>query len=392
MMIRFLLFILIPVFLFSQNPDPTTIAGSQEHDGSGSVSGQYFGTKSPAAPLIWDDCEGKTVDNDAAVISSGWSDPWPIVVSSPDSTKIRYRTNGFRSMDQAHSNSLRFLSGCHYQDADNNPQYIGTGAEGFRAVMVTIDAGVGQTPNRWYTRFYYKVDDLWNRQEMTLNNHKITIFQEGGAGYTGGFQYTVYENGAAGQSPGVSSLHDNELEPSSNEFNNARLKWVIWEETLNTGDSDRNVYIDNTDVGFSTSYPQATARSFTMGGYYRRVTDGGSILNTADYRGGWEGDQDTNWRYFDDAYVDTTWSRVMVGNASTWDACTILEPQICTSWSSTLIEFTVNLGNLPTNKYLYVVNSDNEVNANGLPFESTGSINKLAPGNSKITPGNSKMF
>jgi hypothetical protein len=367
--------------LSAQDPNPTSVVGTINHGASITIYGTNFGIKSPAAPLIWDDCEGKTINNDAAVLSSGWNDPWPRVYVSSDSTKTRYKPTGFRSVPQPHQYSSQILGGCHYQDQDNNPQYIGDGAEGFRAVGVNIDATVQS--DRWYVRFYYRLDPKWNRQEMNNNNHKVTVFQWGPNAYDPGrgFQYTVFENGATGRSPGVQSTHNCALEPSSDIFNNPRLKWIIWEETLDTQTLEREIIVDgdsaNLPLGYYTADGVNTARSFTMGGYYRRVRDGGSINNPADYRGGWEGGDgsmpdsvDTNWRYFDDAYVDTTWARVILGNASTYSACTIIEPQIPTSWSSTSIVVTINLGAIPSEvpSYIYVFNGDNDHNSNGLEF------------------------
>jgi hypothetical protein len=73
--------------------------------------------------------------------------------------------------------------------------------------------------------------------------------------------------------------------------------------------------------------------------------------------------------YYDyhDAYHDHTIARVMLGNASTLAACDRLHMQPPLAWSSTQIQVQLNRGAFVSlsGKYLYVVDSDNVVNANG---------------------------
>lgn len=67
-------------------------------------------------------------------------------------------------------------------------------------------------------------------------------------------------------------------------------------------------------------------------------------------------------QFWESVYVDNTWARVELGNASTYGACTNLEIQIPTSWSSSSITFTANRGSFgvgATTRYLYVTDSSN---------------------------------
>ena len=75
-------------------------------------------------------------------------------------------------------------------------------------------------------------------------------------------------------------------------------------------------------------------------------------------------------RYWaDDVYVDTTWARVMVGDAPTLEGSTRREIQIPSAWSDSSITATVNRGSFACADaaYLYVVDADGNANANGLP-------------------------
>jgi hypothetical protein len=73
------------------------------------------------------------------------------------------------------------------------------------------------------------------------------------------------------------------------------------------------------------------------------------------------------WWYWDEIYIDSTQARVEVGNASTWSGCTQREIQIPSAWSSSSITITSNKGSFGSfsGKYLYVVDSSGNVNANG---------------------------
>jgi len=97
-------------------------------------------------------------------------------------------------------------------------------------------------------------------------------------------------------------------------------------------------------------------RQWTFGSYFARDTEaagGGGPIDA--------------YIYLDDFYFDTTQARVEIGNASTWSGCTWREIQRPTAWSSSSVMIVVNEGgfNSLSGKYLYVVDSSGNVNANG---------------------------
>lgn len=68
-----------------------------------------------------------------------------------------------------------------------------------------------------------------------------------------------------------------------------------------------------------------------------------------------------HYRYWaDNVYLDTTWARVMIGDDPVFENCTLREPQIPSSWSDNDITVTVNTGEFPSGKevYLFVVDAD----------------------------------
>lgn len=78
--------------------------------------------------------------------------------------------------------------------------------------------------------------------------------------------------------------------------------------------------------------------------------------------------------WMDDIYVDITRARVEIGDAATWEACTHREIQIPSAWSDTSITVTVNQGSFENGAqvYLYVVDADGNVNAQGFPITFAG--------------------
>jgi len=67
----------------------------------------------------------------------------------------------------------------------------------------------------------------------------------------------------------------------------------------------------------------------------------------------------TGTTYFDDVYLDNTWARVVIGDSSTYEDCTIRETQIPSAWSDTSITVTFNQGSFSEGTvYLYVIDAD----------------------------------
>jgi hypothetical protein len=84
--------------------------------------------------------------------------------------------------------------------------------------------------------------------------------------------------------------------------------------------------------------------------------------------------------YVDDLYIDTTWARVEIGNASTYAASTEREIQIPSAWSDAALALTANLGQFANGPaYLYVFDSTGAVNAAGYPVTIGGTPDTTPP-------------
>lgn len=86
--------------------------------------------------------------------------------------------------------------------------------------------------------------------------------------------------------------------------------------------------------------------------------------------------------YFDDVYIDTTWARVMIGNASTFSACTHREPLIPTAWSASSITAYFNQGAFSNGQSVYVFVVDSNGNASpGKQISIGGVADYVSPPN-----------
>jgi len=353
------------------------------------INGNEFGAKNPAAPLIWDDCEDKTIDNDAAITNSGWDEVHPPVGSANVvASRLRYRTIPYRSTAAPHDNSDQYMVGNHYQYANNSPQYIGGAgaeeAEGYSNVLVTIDTGVADE-DIWFGTWYYKLDTSWplDNASRCAWNHKMSAVNTGPGSYDTPMSYMNYCNLQAPSFGGDPEFQNDHgmgdcgticSDPETLTSDNPLDDWIRFEDRWQSDASVglRDIYINNKLVTvLQSNCPDMLndTRSYTVGGYFRYVDDD-------DAWGDCEDSSNVNvmtgsqgaWRYFDDIYVDTTWSRVMLANNATYANATIMEPQIPSVWAAGEITVTVNQGAIPNGTaYLFVFDSDNEANEDGYP-------------------------
>lgn len=76
--------------------------------------------------------------------------------------------------------------------------------------------------------------------------------------------------------------------------------------------------------------------------------------------------------WMDDIYMDNSFKRITLGNASKHSQVTHEEVQFFSSWKDSEIRFTPNYGSLSRERpaYIYIYSEDGIPNANGIPFES----------------------
>ena len=109
-------------------------------------------------------------------------------------------------------------------------------------------------------------------------------------------------------------------------------------------------------------------------------------LNEQDWRSalffyGFTNDNGEGSLAIDDAYINDSWSRIVMGNDENYSQCTSLNMQPANSWSDTMIKFTVNTGAFKEGNtaYLFVIDSDGNV-SDGFPVTIGENSGVPAPG------------
>ena len=395
-----IILLLLSFQLAQADPSVMTASSSLVHRGSVTITGTNFGTKVPAAPLWWDDMEGAAdgsrsfTSGELSWVVSGvlsgnskhYSEAVPSTGSEP-SALMTYRNANYRAVTGPHSRSAKYAAGGHWQFANNVPEYSNSS---YQNVALTIDSGTA-SKNVWYVHWYYRVDPNWTMLNGWENHKKsapnlgMTIYDSPNAYMSSGSAES--EGGAAGNT--INYSMDNFIgacnRTETRTGPNAKNSWVaveqLWDSpngihelwAWNGGSaSGRKTYVNNPSGCTNT---KNNTRSFSLGGWYCTNTN----LVESNKRG-----HQNNFRYFDDIYVDNTFSRVVLANNATYENATIVEPQLPSAWNSTSITFTANLGKLPDNgrAYLFVFDSSNRRNQVGfcVPLGNGNCGDFVAPG------------
>lgn len=304
-------------------PSISGTSGTLTHGSSVTISGTGFGSKGGTnanKPLIWADFE-----------------------SSINPTSLGHYT----AWDGT-QNLTRNVGGTQYGNSGAN--VIGTRATGVQAfafqLVHTFSSKLYASGKRRWSAFNtsanYKYFRLWNDAPssfLATNLSDGTCYDE---------SYTTQADRFQG------------VQPSANVW---RAEEFLWRKGTTTPSGD----------------------PITADGYWQMIVNGTTqqLLNgtlcsnlTANYGQGlglevfdnFDTNEDlangTN-IWMDDLYIDDTWARVIVGNASTLASCTTREVQIPSSWSDTSINVTLNRGAFgPTDTaYLYVFDSSNVASA-----------------------------
>lgn len=331
-----ILALLIPTVLWA-DPSISGISGTYTHGSTDVViSGLGFGTKSTAAPNLFDRVDSVigatayTGITNGGVVPSGGSYPWGNIGSS----YIRYSTD---AGDQRHARSS-----ASYRGQDNDYQCLEKRSPG--------------TSGDLYVSFWYRSSigiAYASGSDKYIRAGEGDEFGEGNN--FSGTQYQTYLNASDGGSCSATTYDG---------FAPEGGVWYCVELFFNNTTKDFYVYTDGAllshedwDDGGCSSTSVYWIRELGFGG-------NGSLTPRPRVT-------------IDDIYVDSTAQRVMIGNASTYAECTSFEMQPATEWSATSVTLTLNQGAFSdgAKAYVYVVDSDNVANATGkeITFGSSGS-------------------
>ena len=363
-----------------------------------SITGSDFGIKDQAAPVLWDDCEGRI---GALTL---YDDHMPR--SDAGEYETKYRTIPYRGMEGPHNRSATYIAGGHGPAPVHSPQMgITKTARGESST---------DTSDTWYMSWYVKVEwplrgttcadfginykhysmqqqdaimtgtnlfaglisGMGNEEDLSdalTGNGGSTITYNGNiytAGTSGGLQFDIQRYAwrdqdvydPLGQCVKGDVAYGGYPNSCEGYRKNERQHWIreevifskpvgIWGERA-WGDGDNSWAYRITGVENFTLASEFSPRSVSIGAYAR----GTSVYYCNDA-----------WRFFDDIYIDTELSRVMLCDNAVYENSTVCEPQIPSAWNNNVITAKVNLGALPDSgqTYLYVFDSENNRNADG---------------------------
>jgi hypothetical protein len=358
-------------------PTISATSGAWSHKATVTITGSSFGAKAVAAPTVWDDASG-------ANILDKWSGAWP----NSGAYNLTYRAPQ-RGIGLPHGNITRYIAGGHGS---------GGGPQGGYNVILFKTRTIAN-PSYTYATWYQRVDDAW----VFGGDDNFKTF----AYSTGNSPYELPNNWYAEYNPRPTSRTSGAAYHLNDDATGTS------QQSLQTPDQNGHSWWWNGAVNpMSGSWTKVEMElKYTSGtdGYIRLWENGVLKINYAgptdklagstrtEGIGGYARNynQPNNWRYFADVYLDYSRARVILGNAATFAASTVREVQIPSSWSSSSITVGVNLGKFAAGQtaYVYVVDSNGVVNANGRAVTIGSSAppppsDTTAPTTTMATPAN----
>lgn len=320
----------------SAQPVVTDVSGTWDQGSTMTVLGSGFGSKAPARPLVWAPSDGSL-----------------ILSSLGERTQWDFTQNLVVSQD------------CPSQPAGASCMKADNGSGVWTAAL---------TYSSWNTpgqrSYVYRL--VRKNFVVTDNSQNWKIFRVWPYRYSFPDLYISENNGLVNTENSAGILTHSYFSPHGAPAN----AWTVEEfamqaaRTQDVMDGTMQIRADGRQVaetGLATLF-SANSAPMELSFPVHFV-----LANASRWQPAWSQE---NRVWVDDVYVDTTWARVMVGNASSYAACTHLVPQIPMSWSNTSITITAHRGALQRidTPYLYVIDEHGSVNAGGLPLTPSQAV------------------
>lgn len=341
--------VFIPCICFATPaPGTPTWSGNLAHGTVVTIPGSGFGVKSTAKPFRWDDFEGKTAGQNVAALGasgaalSSDTNSWSTSSAAPAKySSGRLKTNSTMSVYHDYYPSARSNWNSYYYrtfPSDNEKLVYITWWSYHENVGTAVE-------NNWKPLRIYGNTGLLPQCDFTISSY---------------MSYGVID--INGSFPNIQDMGN--IWP---EDRWVRVEFLGYLGTANNADGFQRYWI-HTNPGTTAitdgGLVNLTSRAIT------NSSQGFSVAIPEEYMKegvGWEADV-----YTDDVYIDTTQARVELGDKSTWSSCTFREIQPATTWTGTNgpIVISTNRGRFGSSDtaYLYVVDSDGNVNSSGVPI------------------------
>ena len=334
----------------------SSVSGSVSGDESVVMSSSLsdFGTKSPAAPILWEPfntgANGDTLD----VAMPDWShegtyDAYCVVGGVTGNQRI----GATISSTQYHSGGLSVMNSTERCGFDTNS-------------FLFSDRHTSEI----FVSYWWRTDNA----DLGSDAGLIKLSRVGSVSEAAGGMGNNYNGagtfGISGMMPAASAdpyflynYDDVEVNMGTSPGHYCDIPWNEWCRidtyslvgTADTADGNMSWWItaesgndsfENDGIVTMTEGKEYTYDSFLLGLMYANNDESGDFE-----------------LYLDDLYIDDTLSRVEIGNNSVFEDCTHREIQIPTAWAADEITVTVNQGSFAAadTAYLFVVDADGAV-------------------------------
>ncbi len=331
-----------------------SVSGEVSQNGLLNIVGSGFGTKSPAAPIKYDNFQagtpGQTLQAGVGPAWEAWSNVQPS--SNPQANYPKYSDQRPRF---AGDKTLR--------------QYFRNTPDGYVSNVSVI--------MRNLTQKVYVSGWIWNDRSddgATTGLRNVKIWQhnynEWGTPTT---RWDVYPENRSGHfttegcTPG--SYTGNVWSTSMPD----KLQWQrleIWHNRGSASESENlRAWVNGALEGqFTVPYVSGCSQNSVYLMSYADQNSSGNGLSWLDWHWG-------------EIYIDNTLARVELGDNASFSACTHREIQIPTSWSTSQITVTANIGTFSAGStaYLFIVDAAGNASA-GFPVTIGGTTEATAPG------------
>jgi len=206
-----------------------------------------------------------------------------------------------------------------------------------------------------YTAFWYRASSDYTLSGGS-NQEKVNRLYSSGASSYSNYYFKIAPSGS---NVNVIWNHEKVAKASTNLKQISKGSWHFlecWvERDLGAGGGVDQVWVDGTRyINWNNITSASNARyngAYNWGNYF-------------------SGSQTGTYSQMDDIYVSHTLARVVIGNNSSYSACTNWAIQPPVSWSDTSITITVNQGSFANCEtvYLFVVDAGGNVNTAGYPI------------------------
>lgn len=331
-----------------------SVSGEVAQNSQLTILGSGFGTKSPAAPIKYDNFQagtsGQTLQPGTGQAWEVWSNVQPS--SNPQAYYPKYSDQQPRF---AGDKTLR--------------QYFYNTPNGYVSNVSVILRNVNQK--------VYVSGWAWNNRSTdgaTTGLRNVKIWWHCYNGWeTPTTRWDVYPENGSGHftSEGctVGSYTANEWSTSMPD----KMQWQRLEIWHNRGSSSESeslrAWVNGAlEAQFTVPYAPGCSQNSIY------------LMSYADQNSSGNGQAWLDW-HWGELYVDNTLARVELGNNASFSACTHREIQIPTAWSTSQITVTANVGSFSAGStaYLFIIDAGGNASA-GFPVTIGGTVEPTAPG------------